>query len=103
MQKKQFESFSSFYPYYLAEHSNPTCRKLHYIGSSCVLLLMICALVFNNYYLLAYTPIAGYGFAWIGHFFFENNKPATFKHPLYSFWGDWVMYGAWIKSLIKRV
>ena len=45
---------------------------------------------------LAPAPLAallcGYAFAWVGHFFFEKNRPATFKHPFYSFAGDWVMF-----------
>ncbi|KJY92775.1 DUF962 domain-containing protein [Pseudoalteromonas piscicida] len=89
---KEFDSFASFYPYYLAEHKNKTCRRLHFIGSTLVLLILLFALVFAYWPLLWLLPIAGYGFAWVGHFFFEKNKPATFQYPLYSLMGDWVMY-----------
>ncbi|TMN33365.1 DUF962 domain-containing protein [Pseudoalteromonas sp. S2755] len=89
---KEFNSFASFYPYYLAEHKNKTCRRLHFIGSTLVLLILLIALVFAHWSLLWLLPIAGYGFAWVGHFFFEKNKPATFQYPLYSLMGDWVMY-----------
>ncbi|AXQ98342.1 DUF962 domain-containing protein [Pseudoalteromonas piscicida] len=89
---KEFNSFSSFYPYYLAEHKNKTCRRLHFIGSTVVLLILLFALVTTRWSLLWLLPIAGYGFAWVGHFFFEKNKPATFQYPLYSLIGDWVMY-----------
>ncbi|NSY36308.1 DUF962 domain-containing protein [Pseudoalteromonas sp. JC28] len=89
---KEFNSFASFYPYYLAEHKNKTCRRLHFIGSTLVLLILLFALVFAYWSLLWLLPIAGYGFAWVGHFFFEKNKPATFQYPLYSLMGDWVMY-----------
>ncbi|AUJ69603.1 MULTISPECIES: DUF962 domain-containing protein [Pseudoalteromonas] len=89
---KEFNSFASFYPYYLAEHKNKTCRRLHFIGSTLVLLVLLFALVFAYWSLLWLLPIAGYGFAWVGHFFFEKNKPATFQYPLYSLMGDWVMY-----------
>lgn len=89
---KEFNSFSSFYPYYLAEHKNKTCRRLHFIGSTLVLLILLFALVTTHWSLLWLLPIAGYGFAWVGHFFFEKNKPATFQYPLYSLMGDWVMY-----------
>ncbi|MYN07129.1 DUF962 domain-containing protein [Pseudoduganella aquatica] len=88
----RFQSFKEFYPFYLQEHANSTCRRLHFIGSTLVLLIIIIAAVRGNYGLLWFVPLAGYGFAWIGHFFFEHNRPATFKYPLYSLLGDWVMY-----------
>ncbi|MDP4488438.1 DUF962 domain-containing protein [Pseudoalteromonas piscicida] len=89
---KEFNSFASFYPYYLAEHKNKTCRRLHFIGSTLVLLILLFALISAHWSLLWLLPIAGYGFAWVGHFLFEKNKPATFQYPLYSLMGDWVMY-----------
>lgn len=88
---REFRSFAEFYPFYLSEHSNDTSRRLHYCGSLLVLLLLACAVFTANGWLLLALPIAGYGFAWVGHFFFEKNRPATFKYPLYSFMGDWVM------------
>ncbi|MBT1452226.1 DUF962 domain-containing protein [Glaciecola sp. XM2] len=88
----RFSSFSEFYPYYLAEHANPTCRLLHFIGSWLVLGVIIAAIVTSQYVLLWLMPIIGYGFAWVGHFFYEHNRPATFKHPIYSLMGDWVMF-----------
>ncbi|CAM3621079.1 DUF962 domain-containing protein [Parendozoicomonas haliclonae] len=89
--EKTFSSFAEFYPYYLEEHSNPVCRALHYIGSTLVLTLLGYALFTEQYKLLWLLPVVGYGFAWVGHFIFEKNKPATFQYPLYSFLGDWVM------------
>ncbi|MGJ8687233.1 MAG: Mpo1-like protein [Spongiibacteraceae bacterium] len=88
---KPFNSFSEFYPYYLSEHQNSSCKGLHLVGSSLVLLILATAIFSQQWLLLAALPIAGYGCAWIGHFVFEKNRPATFKHPLYSFIGDWVM------------
>lgn len=88
---KHFNSFAEFYPFYLAEHANKTCRRLHFVGSTLVLCLLISTLITQYWALLWLLPVIGYGFAWVGHFFFEHNKPATFKHPLYSFIGDWVM------------
>ena len=89
---EQANNFSNFYAFYLSEHSNKTCRQLHFAGSTLVLL---CVLGFirtgDAYYLLA-APVCGYGFAWLGHFVFEKNKPASFKRPLFSFLGDWVMF-----------
>jgi hypothetical protein len=87
----RFQSFAEFYPYYLQEHSNDTCRRLHYVGSLLVLYILGYALLTQQWLWLLALPLAGYGFAWVGHFAFEKNKPATFKYPLYSFMGDWVM------------
>jgi hypothetical protein len=87
-----FSSFSEFYPYYLAEHANPTCRLLHFIGSSLVLALIVFSVFTGAFILLWLVPVIGYGFAWVGHFFYEHNKPATFTYPLYSLMGDWVMF-----------
>lgn len=87
----RFNSFAEFYPYYLSEHANDTSRRLHYIGSFLVLSILALVLLTQSWWWLLALPVAGYGFAWVGHFFFEKNKPATFKYPLYSFMGDWVM------------
>ncbi|MGI9283388.1 MAG: Mpo1-like protein [Endozoicomonas sp.] len=100
--EKQFNSFSEFYPFYLSEHDNTVCRSLHYIGSTLVLILLAVALVTSNYLLLLCLPVVGYGFAWIGHFVFEKNRPATFQYPLYSFMGDWVMYKDFLKGCLSR-
>ncbi|RUO36866.1 DUF962 domain-containing protein [Aliidiomarina shirensis] len=86
-----FSSFKAFYPYYLQEHKNRTSRRLHVIGSLLVLAIIVTAIITSTWMLLWLVPVVGYGFAWVGHFFFEKNKPATFKHPLYSLMGDWVM------------
>lgn len=95
----KYNSFKEFYPFYLAEHSNRTCKLLHFIGSSLVLMVLFIALLTQQYKLLLLLPIIGYGFAWVGHFVFEKNKPATFQYPLYSFIGDWVM---WWQILTQR-
>ncbi len=88
----RFNSFAEFYPYYLSEHSDRTCRRLHFVGTSLVLILIVLALLGSNPWLWLALPLAGYGFAWTGHFFFEKNRPATFQYPFYSLWGDFVMY-----------
>ena len=89
---KSFKTFAEFYPYYLGEHSNRTCRRLHFVGSTLALICFALVLVTGQLALLLLGLLFGYGFAWIGHFGFEKNKPASFKRPLYSFMGDWVMY-----------
>lgn len=90
-EEKCYESFAEFYPFYLSEHSHPACRALHYIGSFGVLGIIAYAMITGNYMALWFTPLMGYGFAWVAHFFIEHNRPATFKYPFYSFIGDWFM------------
>ncbi|PKM09865.1 MAG: DUF962 domain-containing protein [Gammaproteobacteria bacterium HGW-Gammaproteobacteria-5] len=88
---ERYQSFAEFYPYYLQEHSNPVCRRLHYAGSLLVLAILAYSLLTQQWLWLLAMPLAGYGFAWVGHFVFERNRPATFQYPLYSLMGDWVM------------
>ena len=88
---ERFNSFAEFYPNYLEEHRHPTCRRLHYVGSLLVLVVLGYALISGQWLWLLALPVIGYGFAWVGHFAFERNRPATFQYPLYSLMGDWVM------------
>jgi len=98
-----FQSFREFYPYYLAEHANKSCRIMHYIGSTLVLAVILYAVLTQQWWSLVAVPLIGYGFAWLGHFVFEHNKPATFKYPGYSLMGDWVMYwDAWVYLLTGK-
>ncbi|MBL6449414.1 DUF962 domain-containing protein [Fulvivirga sp. 29W222] len=89
---KKYSSLKEFYPFYLSEHSNTTCRVLHFIGTGLVFLLLFSTLLTQRWWLLPLIPIVGYGFAWIGHFFFEKNKPATFQYPGYSLASDFIMF-----------
>ena len=89
---ERYNRFKDFYPFYLGEHQNRTCRRLHFIGSTLVLVALAVALISGRLSWLILMPLFGYGFAWIGHFFFEKNRPATFTYPFYSLMGDWVMY-----------
>lgn len=89
---ERFSSFREFYPYYLGEHRNRTCRRLHFVGSCVALAFVAMSVVDRNPRWLLGALLAGYAFAWAGHFFFEKNRPATFRHPLYSFVGDWAMF-----------
>jgi len=88
----RIKTYSEFYEFYLSEHSNKTCRILHFIGTSLVFLLAFLAIYLSNPMLWIFVPIAGYGFAWIGHLIFEKNKPATFQYPLWSLASDFKMY-----------
>jgi hypothetical protein len=88
----RFSSFREFYPFYLSEHANRVSRRLHFAGSSLALGFVLLAVLRADAWWLLAALLSGYAFAWAGHFFFEKNRPATFKHPFYSFAGDWVMF-----------
>jgi hypothetical protein len=88
----RLRTFADFYPFYLSEHANRVSRRLHFVGISIALALLIAALVTQAWWLIAVALVQGYSFAWVGHFFFEHNRPATFKYPGFSFLGDWRMW-----------
>jgi hypothetical protein len=90
--EKTFRTFREFYPFYLTEHANSTSRRLHFTGTSVALALLIAAGVTQRWWLAGAALIQGYAFAWVGHFFFEHNKPATFKYPGFSLMGDWRLW-----------
>ncbi|HEX4522977.1 MAG TPA: Mpo1-like protein [Casimicrobiaceae bacterium] len=89
---ERYRSFREFYPFYLSEHRDRTCRRLHVVGSGVVLACLALALFTLSAWWLLGAVLAGYGFAWVGHFFFEHNRPATFTYPIYSLIGDWAMF-----------
>ncbi|KZN60557.1 hypothetical protein N473_24025 [Pseudoalteromonas luteoviolacea CPMOR-1] len=95
---KEFKTFQAFYSFYLKEHSNKRCRRVHFIGSALVIILLVVVIVTQYWRLSIALPFLGYGFAWYGHFKYEGNKPATFRYPLYSLLADWVMF----KDIITR-
>lgn len=89
---RDYASFADFYPDYLRAHQNRSCRRLHFLGTTLVILLLLGFGFTGLWFCLAALPVAGYGPAWVGHFCFERNRPATFSHPLYSLIGDFRMY-----------
>ena len=89
---KKYTSFKSFYPYYLTEHSDSMNRILHFVGTATLLAVVLFAIITGTWKALLLLPVIGYGFAWVGHFFIEKNKPATFTYPLYSLASDFVMF-----------
>ena len=97
---RRYASFAAFYPYYLGEHANRSCRRLHFVGSCTVLLVLALAIVQRQPWWLLGMPLAGYGFAWVGHFFFEKNRPATFSHPWYSLLGDLRMFADLLRGRV---
>jgi hypothetical protein len=90
--QKPYKTLKEFYSYYLEEHQNTTCRVLHFTGTALIFMVLIFALLTQQYIWLTSIPFVGYGFAWIGHFFFEKNKPATFQYPLFSLASDFKLF-----------
>ena len=89
---ERYRTFREFYPFYLTEHVNVVSRRLHVIGTSLVVLCLIVAVLWMDWRFLVAVPFIGYGFAWVGHFFFEKNRPATFKYPGFSLMGDFRLW-----------
>lgn len=89
---ERFTSLKEFFPFYLAEHRNPTSRVLHFIGTGLIAVWIVLSIVTRNAMWLWLIPVGGYGFAWVGHAFFERNKPATFQYPLYSLASDFILF-----------
>ena len=102
MEKKRYETFWSFYPYYLREHKNFVSRILHFIGTALVILCLISWIITGKWVLFIIIPLCGYGFAWLGHYFFEKNKPATFQYPFYSLGSDFVMFWHILTGQLKQ-
>lgn len=90
--QRQFASLREFYPHYLAEHRDARCRDAHFVGTTFALVCLAFAAVTLNAWLLVLGLVGGYASAWFGHAVFEKNRPATFRHPVYSFVCDWLMY-----------
>ncbi len=88
----RIQTFADFYPFYLNEHANRTSRRLHFVGSSIGLVLLVTAAITGNAWLIPLSLLQGYAFAWVGHFFFEKNKPATFTYPFYSLASDFLLF-----------
>lgn len=98
---KRYSTFAVFYPLYLSEHANRTCRRLHFVGTSIGLAFLLHTFLTLNFWWLLAALVGGYTFAWVGHFVFEKNRPATFQYPCYSFAGDWVMWKGHLMGKIR--
>jgi hypothetical protein len=97
--KKKFVNFKEFWPFYIGEHRHPLNRRLHFIGAWFALAALVLAVVQMNWLWLLAMPLFGYGFAWIGHFVIEKNRPATFSYPVLSLMGDIYMF---FQILLRR-
>jgi hypothetical protein len=99
---RKYSTFWSFYPYYLTEHSNKKNRLLHFLGTAFLLIALLIGLFTGKIFFFIIIPFLGYGFAWVGHFFIEKNKPATFTYPFYSLASDFVMFWHMLSGQIKN-
>ena len=97
----EYRSFREFYPFYLTEHSRSGTRRLHFAGTLLVVLSFGYGIVTRRWGFLALVPLFGYGFAWVGHFAVEKNRPATFQHPLYSLAGDFRMFADMVRGRVS--
>ena len=92
MSEKAIKTYEAFWPFYLGEHSLPTTRWVHFVGTTIAFLNIVSAVVFMAPSYLLSALLSGYAFAWVSHFFIEKNRPATFTYPLWSFISDWKMW-----------
>lgn len=98
----RLKNFEEFWLFYVREHSQPVNRILHFLGSTLGLVCLVETFITGNVWLIPAGLVVGYGFAWIGHFFIERNKPASFKYPLWSFRGDWKMWSLMLTGRMER-
>ncbi len=99
---ERYKTYSAFFDFYLSEHADPLTRALHYIGSTCGIAALILTLLTGWLWWIIIGLITGYGCAWVGHFFIEKNRPATFKYPLWSFIGDYHMFALFLSGRLDK-
>jgi hypothetical protein len=92
MSEREFGSFEEFWPFYVKEHQKKATRIFHFVGTTAAMGCLVGGVVTKRRWLLTLAPVVGYGPAWVSHFFIEKNKPATFKHPVWSLRADLVMW-----------
>ena len=96
------DKYEDFWPQYLAEHSKPATRLLHFFGTALGLVILALAIATATWWLLVPALVSGYAFAWGAHFFIERNRPATFSYPLWSFISDFRMFFLWLIGALDR-
>ena len=96
------DHFSEFWPHYVREHGRPATRRLHFAGTLFAVVCLILAIAMRQPWWFFAAPLVGYGPAWIGHFFVEHNRPATFRHPWWSLLGDLRMFWLMLTGRMGR-
>jgi hypothetical protein len=86
-------TYREFWPFYVSQHLNPLCRRLHFVGTTGTIACWVAGVLTREPPFLLWSAVSGYAFAWVGHFFVEKNRPATFTYPLWSLVSDFRMYG----------
>jgi hypothetical protein len=97
----RFASYREFWPHYLREHAKPETRVLHFLGTGIATMALVALAATGKFWFLPVVLAAGYGPAWIGHFFVEKNRPATFTHPFWSLISDYRMAFIWLTGRLE--
>ena len=95
-------TFREFWRFYVGEHRHPRCRALHYLAASMAISCVALAIATRSAWWLVWAPVASYGLAWIGHFFVERNRPATFRYLRWSFVAEFKMFGLFLTGRMGR-
>ena len=96
-----FSSFEAFWPYYLSQHSKRVTRLVHVTGTLLALFALVKTVLAPSLGTFLAVPVFGYGFAWVAHFFVQENRPATFRYPLWSLQGDFYMLWLWLSGRLE--
>ena len=89
---ERLRTYRAFWPYYVAEHRRRETRRMHFVGTSGAVALVLAAAALREPLLLPAALFCGYAFAWLSHLAIERNRPATFTYPLFSLAGDFHMW-----------
>jgi hypothetical protein len=89
---QNYKTFKEFYPFYLDQHKKTGTRITHFVGTTAFFILVLISIIYKLPWILLAGVVSAYFFAWIGHFFIEKNKPATFQYPFYSLISDFKLY-----------
>ena len=95
---ERIRSYAEFWPFYLQQHALPATRAWHMAGTAIATVLLAAAILSWDYRLFLASVLAGYGPAWIAHFYVEKNRPATFRYPLWSLISDYRMAAIWLSG-----
>jgi hypothetical protein len=101
MTRRRYKSLDEFWPYYVGEHSRRLTRIFHFIGNTNLFIWLFMAMLRRRPRYVIWGVISSYIFAWIGHFYVERNRPATFEYPVLSALADMRMYGLMLRGEMR--